>query len=109
MSEDILNEAISVVEKLMAGPDLTTEEMCEIIETSMDRLSKSLRSELEAARQRIAELESAVAGNVKLVDPTPEAISWAEGVFAAEAAKDARIASLEAALKPFAEAPGQKP
>jgi hypothetical protein len=48
---------------------------------------------------RIAELAAAVAGKVQLVESTPEAIAWAEGVFAAEGAKDARLAALEAALK----------
>ncbi len=51
----------------------------------------------------MAELARVGFEGIKALDPTPETIAWAEGVFAAEDAKDARIASLEAAIKPFVE------
>jgi chromosome segregation ATPase len=49
---------------------------------------------LAAKDARIAELSSAVAGKVQLIEPDPETIAWAEGVFAAEDDKDATITEL---------------
>jgi hypothetical protein len=72
--------------------DCTTGLTCSAIEAEM-------RDRLAAKDARIAELSSAVAGKVQLIEPDPETIAWAEGVFAAEGAKDARLAALEAALK----------
>jgi hypothetical protein len=48
---------------------------------------------------RIAELAAAVAGKVKLIEPDPETIAWAEGVFAAEDAKNATIEDLSRKLE----------
>jgi hypothetical protein len=59
----------------------------------------SLRELLFHKDARIAELASAVAGKVKLVEPTPEAIAWAEGVFAAEDDKNATIEDLSRKLE----------
>jgi hypothetical protein len=76
--------------------DCTTSQACSAIEAEM-------RDRLAAKDARIAELSSAVAGKVQLIEPDPETIAWAEGVFAAEDDKNARIAALEAALTPSEE------
>jgi hypothetical protein len=72
--------------------DCTTVLTCSAIEAEM-------RDRLAAKDARIAELASAVAGKVQLVEPDPETIAWAEGVFAAEDAKNATIEDLSRKLE----------
>jgi chromosome segregation ATPase len=72
--------------------DCTTGLTCSAIEAEM-------RDRLAAKDARIAELASAVAGKVQLIEPDPETIAWAEGVFAAEDDKNATIEDLSRKLE----------
>jgi uncharacterized coiled-coil protein SlyX len=72
--------------------DCTTGLTCSAIEAEM-------RDRLAAKDARIAELSSAVAGKVQLIEPDPETIAWAEGVFAAEDDKNATIEDLSRKLE----------
>ena len=72
--------------------DCTTDQACSAIEAEM-------RDRLAAKDARIAELASAVAGKVQLIEPDPETIAWAEGVFATEDDKDATIEDLSRKLE----------